>query len=119
MRVLLVDDHQIVREGLARLLEREPELEVIAQASDGLQAVELARELMPDVIVMDVSMPGMNGIEATRRIISELPKMRIIGLSLHSEGDMAQIMLDAGAERYLPKDGPSAILKQAIRSASS
>ncbi len=107
IRVLLVDDHRMVREGLAGLLGHETGVEVVGQASDGFEAVELARKLKPDVITMDVSMPGMNGIEATRRIKSELPQVRVIGLSMHGEKEQGPAMFKAGADAYLNKCGPS------------
>lgn len=115
LRILLVDDHQIVREGLAGLLRREPDLEIVGEASDGETALDLTRTLEPDVIIMDVNMPRMNGVEATRRIMAEMPHVRILALSLHNEDDMAKIMLEAGAETYLTKGGPSENLIRAIR----
>lgn len=115
IRVLIVDDHHIVREGLAGLLRLERDLDIIGEASDGVMAVKLAGELSPDVIVMDVSMPLMNGIEATREIHRALPDIRIIGLSMHEKEDMAAAMRDAGAAAYLSKDGPSTDLVAAIR----
>jgi PAS domain S-box-containing protein len=116
LNILLVDDHQIIREGISRLILGQWDLEVIGEASNGEEAILLAHRLHPDVIVMDINMPGMNGIEATRRIKDELPSIRIIGLSLHRIEDMAQAMLDAGAETYLAKDGPVQNLLTAIRS---
>lgn len=115
IRVLLADDHKIVRQGLAILLESAPGLELAGEASDGRAAVEMARALRPDVVVLDVSMPEMNGIEAARVIHEELPGIRIIGLSMHEAEDMAAAMRDAGAEAYLSKDGPSETLLAAIR----
>ncbi|MDT8335095.1 MAG: response regulator transcription factor, partial [Desulfurivibrionaceae bacterium] len=83
--VLLADDHKIMRAGLRSLLEKSPEVSVVAEADDGRQAVQLAGQLRPDVVVMDVSMPKLNGIEATRQIMAELPETKIIALSMHSD----------------------------------
>lgn len=115
IRVLLADDHEILRQGLAGLLEEEPDMEVIAQASDGQMAVELALRTQPDVIVMDVTMPRLNGVEATRRITAELPDVRVIGLSMHEQDEMAQAMREAGATAYLPKGDSSDALITTIR----
>ena len=114
-RVLVADDHAIVREGLVGLFERHDDLEVVGQAEDGQAAVEMAHALRPDVVVMDVSMPRLNGIEATRHITAALPGVRVIGLSMHEEADIAAQMREAGATCYLVKDGPSAALLAAIR----
>ena len=115
IRVMLVDDHSIVRQGLAGLLRREPDIEVIADASDGATAVQLARQLRPDVVVMDISMPGMNGIEATRHIVQESPQVRVVGLSMYQEEDHVRAMREAGAVACLGKGGPSESLIAAIR----
>lgn len=115
IRVLLVDDHRLLREGLAGVLEREPDLEVVGQAADGLDALEMARELHPDVILMDVTMPRMSGIEATRRISHEMPDIRIVGLSMHEAEEIGAAMRRAGASDYIMKDGPSDELISAIR----
>jgi CheY-like chemotaxis protein len=119
IRVLLVDDHRLVRAGLAGLLRSQPDMEVIGEASDGEMAVELARKLHPDVISMDITMPRMSGIDATRIITTELPNIRIIGLSMHEKNDMARAMREAGAAAYVPKDGPADVLLAAIRGQSS
>ena len=103
-RILLADDHQIFREGLASLLDRQPEMEVIQQASDGLQAVSFTRDLNPDVVVMDLTMPGMNGIEATRLITNEVPGVKVLCLSVHGDTQFISSVLDAGASGYLLKD---------------
>ncbi len=116
IRLLLVDDHVMMRRGLALLMEEAPDIEVVGEASDGEEAVRLALELQPDVILMDVSMPGMSGTEATRRIKAELPDVRIIGLSMHDLDGTRESMLGAGAEAYLTKDGPPDLLLSAIRS---
>lgn len=114
IRVLLADDHQTVREGLARLLEREPRLQIVGEVGDGAQVIEAVRRFQPQVVVMDVNMPKMNGIEATRKLKAEFPDVRVIGLSLHEASDMAEAMLEAGAENYFSKGGPSADLVAAI-----
>jgi CheY-like chemotaxis protein len=115
IRILLTDDHAVMREGLARLLGQEPDFEIVGQASDGQEAVEMAGKLLPDVILMDISMPRMNGMHATRAIHEQHPDIRIIGLSLYQEEERAKAMLDAGATLYLTKSGPPADLRAAIR----
>lgn len=115
LRVLIADDHRILREGLAGLLRNHPDMLVVGQAADGQEALELARRLRPDVIIMDVTMPRMNGIDATAAILQEMPEIRVIGLSMHEMQDMSQAMLAAGARAYLTKGGPSAELLKAIR----
>jgi signal transduction histidine kinase/ActR/RegA family two-component response regulator len=115
VRVLIADDHRVVREGLQSFLSREEWLEVVGQAADGRQAVLMTRELQPDVVIMDISMPELNGIEATRIITGENPRVKIIGLSMHQQEDMAAAMIGAGADRYLTKGGPAEDLVQAVR----
>ncbi len=115
IRILLADDQQLTRAGLRSLLEREPDLQVVAEAGDGKQAVELVREQQPDVVVMDVAMPELNGIEATRRIIAASPEVKVIGLSMHSDGQYVLEMLRAGATGYLLKDCAQEDLAQAVR----
>ncbi len=114
IRVLVADDHRIVREGLVELLNNAEEIKVIAQACNGEEAVELARTLKPDLIVMDISMPKMNGIEATRIIHTELPSIRIIGLSMHGDSEVANRMKAAGASDYLLKGVPTEDLIETI-----
>lgn len=115
VRVVLADDHKILREGLAHMLRDLPDIEIVGQAENGQVAVDLARDLRPDVVVMDVTMPRMDGIQATRAIKQELPEIRIVGLSMHEQGDMAKTMIEAGAETYLTKGGPAGDLIKAIR----
>jgi CheY-like chemotaxis protein len=115
VRVLIADDHRVVREGLQSFLSRERWLEIVGQAADGREAVLMTRDLQPDVVIMDISMPELNGIEATRIITGENPHVRIIGLSMHQREDMAAAMLAAGAERYLTKGGLAEDLVQAVR----
>lgn len=104
IRVLLADDHDVVRESLASLLAEEEDILVTAQASDGHEAVQLARSVRPDVVLMDVSMPKLSGIQATSAIRSELPDIRIVGLSMHNDKDTENRMLNAGADAFVPKD---------------
>ncbi|HYL82057.1 MAG TPA: response regulator, partial [Candidatus Acidoferrum sp.] len=115
IRVLVVDDHKVVRQGLSRLLAAEPDIEIVGEAADGKLAVELARQLSPDVVLMDISMPVMNGIEATRAILAECPAVRVIGLSMFEEVEQAQAMQDAGAVAYLSKSGAADALVAAVR----
>jgi DNA-binding NarL/FixJ family response regulator len=115
LRVLLVDDHQVVREGLAALLGEQQDLEIVGQAGDGREAVDLASVLEPDVIVMDATMPGMGGDEATRQIKRHQPHTRIVALSMLEEAQMSETMRKAGAEIYLVKTAPSEQLLAAIR----
>lgn len=115
IRVLLADDHKMLREGLAGLLGDEPDIQLVGEAEDGKAAIAMAQRLRPDVVLMDVSMPEMDGIEATRRITNELPGIRVIGLSMHERDDMAQAMIQAGAFAYLTKGGPCEMLLDTIR----
>lgn len=115
LRLLLVDDHAIVRQSLARMLALEPDMEVVGEAADGALAVELSRRLQPDIVLMDINLPGMNGIEATRAIHAESPHIRLIGLSMLEDFEQAQAMQQAGASRYLTKSGPAEELLAAIR----
>lgn len=114
IRVLLADDHEVVRTGLARLLQLQPDVEVVGMAADGQQAVDMALQTRPDAVIMDVSMPQLSGIEATRRIHADLPEACVIGLSMHTEADMAAQMREAGAAAYLPKTCPCEQLIAAI-----
>ncbi len=114
-KILLADDHQIVREGLHSLFEKEADLEVVGEAENGRQAVRMARDLKPDVVVMDVAMPDLNGIEAMRQILAELPAARILALSMYSNKHYVIEALKAGASGYLLKDGAFDELVQAIR----
>ncbi|MDZ7680463.1 MAG: response regulator [Fodinibius sp.] len=115
IRVLLVDDHKMMREGLSKIVDAEEDMKVIGEASDGKEAVELARETNPDVIIMDVNLPKMNGIEATKKIKSILPAARIIGISVHDSVDVIQDMRNAGATAYLKKDEAYETLCETIR----
>ncbi len=114
-RVLIVDDHKIVREGLAGLMQFESDIEVVGQAADGLQAIELSERFQPDVVVMDVNLGEMNGVEVTRKILAGNPGIRVIGLSMHVDPAIARGMRDAGAAAYLNKGAPSEDLLATIR----
>src|SRR5450631_1024558 len=113
--VLLVDDHALVRRGFRRMLEDDPEISVVAEASDGPEAVRLALELRPQVIVMDCALPEFNGIEATRRIRKEFPTVEILMLSMHSEDTLVRQALDAGARGYVLKNAMDLDLVSAIK----
>lgn len=115
IRILLADDHKIVREGLVALLEKESDIEVTAVAEDGRSAVQLARDLLPDVAVIDIGMPGMNGIDATRCITVENPGTRVLVLSMHSARRYVLDALSAGAKGYILKDCASEELARALR----
>jgi PAS domain S-box-containing protein len=115
LRVLLADDHPVLREGLVRLLREQPDIEVVGEAGDGEAAVRLARQLQPDVLVVDVSMPHVDGLEATRQLSAEQPALRIVALSMHEDDETERAMRDAGAAEYLVKSGPPERLVAAIR----
>jgi signal transduction histidine kinase/CheY-like chemotaxis protein len=113
--ILLVDDHKIMRQGLMSILQFENDIEVVAEAENGRQALEMARQHKPDVVIMDVNMPVMDGIEATRILMEEMPQTKVIGLSMHVDGEAAKGMRKAGAAAFLTKGGPSEDLVEAIR----
>lgn len=115
IRILLADDHKITRQGLRSLLEKQPDMEVVAEAEEGRTAVRLVQELVPNVVIMDVSMPDLNGMEATRRIVAEFPNVKIIALSMHSDSLFVTEMLRSGASGYLLKDCAFEELERAIR----
>ena len=118
-RVVLVDDHTLMREGLRALLADDPELEVVGEAANGREAIRLARELAPDVVVMDISMRDLNGIEATREIRSRADAPRVIALSTFADRRFVLGMLDAGASGYVVKTAAAADLKRAIVAAAA
>ncbi len=116
IRLLLVEDHTILRQGMAQFLGQEPDFEIIGEAPDGELAIKLASQLNPDIVLMDLGMPKLGGIEATRTIRRDLPQVRVIGLSMYEERESADAMLAAGASMYLTKSGPAKDLIAAIRS---
>jgi len=117
--VLLVDDHALVRRGFRRMLEDDAEISVVGEASDGEEAVRLALELKPKVIVMDCAMPELNGIEATRKILKKLPNAEILMLSMHSEETLVNQAMDAGARGYILKNAMDLDLVSAVKSVAA
>ena len=115
IRILIADDHKIMRQGLRTLLERQEGMEIVAEAENGRIAVDLALQLTPDVVVMDVSMPELDGIEATRQITASNPEVKVIALSMHAERRFVERMMSAGASGYLLKDCAFDELTQVIR----
>jgi DNA-binding NarL/FixJ family response regulator len=115
IKVMLVDDHQIVRVGLRSLLAAEVDMEVVAEAENGREVLNMVRERQPQVIIMDISMPDLNGIDATRQILAEYPAIKVIALSMHSDSLFVLNMLKAGASGYLLKDCALEELVKAIR----
>jgi two-component system, NarL family, response regulator NreC len=115
VRILLADDHIVMRNGLRLLLERQPHLQVVGEAADGRQAVALSETANPDVVVMDIAMPNLNGIEATRQIVNRSPRTAIAILSMHSDESYVIRALKAGARAYLLKDSAEADLLAAVR----
>ncbi|MBA7564419.1 Transcriptional regulatory protein DegU [subsurface metagenome] len=115
IRILLADDHQIMREGLKALLEKHSSMEVIAEAENGIQTLEIARREKPDVIIMDIAMPDINGIEATRQLKSEMKNIKIVALSMHSDRRFVTETLKAGASAYVLKQSAFEDLEKAIK----
>jgi two-component system response regulator NreC len=114
VKILLVDDHQVLREGLRSLLERQPDMEVVGEAADGLTALRLARELNPDLVIMDVNMPGMDGIDVTRLISRDLPGIKVLALSMYPRKTFVCEMFKSGAAGYLLKESTFAEIVEAI-----
>src|SRR5579862_2297375 len=119
IRVLLADDHAMVRKGFRLILEAQTDMEIAGEAGNGREAVELAEKLHPDVVVMDVAMPELNGIEATRRLATSSPHTRVLALSMHKDSVYVREILRAGARGYLLKDSVAADLVSAIRAVAS
>jgi DNA-binding NarL/FixJ family response regulator len=118
IRIVLADDHTVVRKGLRLLLENQPGFQVLADAADGRETVRLVEELNPDVVVMDVAMPNLNGIEAARQISSKLPQVAVVFLSMHSDEGYVLKALKAGARAYLLKDSAEQDLINAVKAVS-
>lgn len=114
INIVLVDDHQILRDGLKNLIQQKANMHVVGEASDGREAIKLCEKLTPDVVVTDISMPGLNGIEATKQILKNQPEIKVIGLSMHANKKFIQAMFNAGGYAYLLKDGDSNELITAI-----
>jgi|TARA_B110000967_G_scaffold182760_1_gene200937 DNA-binding NarL/FixJ family response regulator len=114
IKIVLVDDHKLLREGLRNIIEQKTNMFIIGEASDGREAIKMCSKLLPDVLVMDVAMPGLNGIEAAKQIHKNHPEIKIIGLSMHSGRQFIQGMFKAGAFGYLLKDGDADELITAI-----
>ncbi|MDA8424180.1 MAG: response regulator transcription factor [Nitrospiraceae bacterium] len=119
IKILLADDHRLMREGLRSLLEEQPDFTVVGEADNGKTAVQLAADLKPDIIIMDISMPGLNGIDATQQILSICAKSKIIALSMHTERRTVLEMINAGATGYLLKDCAFEEVVQAVRTVAS
>jgi len=119
IRILLADDHAVVRQGFKMILSAQPDMEIVGEAGNGREAVEQAEQLRPDVIVMDVAMPELNGIEATRRLLASTPHARVIALSMHKDSVYVREILRAGARGYLLKDSGAGDLVSAVRAVAS
>src|SRR5579863_6097274 len=115
IRIMLVDDHAVVRQGFKMILSAEPDMEIVGEAGNGREAVEKAEQLRPDVVIMDVAMPELNGTEATRRLAASMPHARVIALSMHKDSVYVREILRAGARGYLLKDSGAGDLVSAIR----
>jgi DNA-binding NarL/FixJ family response regulator len=115
IRILLVDDHTVVRRGIRMILSAQPDMEVVAEGKNGFEAIEAAGKTQPDVVIMDVNMEGMNGIEGARRIVESLPRCRVLALSMHRDAVYVREMLKAGAKGYLVKDADDDALLDAVR----
>jgi len=115
IRVLLADDHNVLRAGLRAIIEAQPDMTVVGEAADGVEAVAAAHTLRPDVVVMDVNMPRMDGVEATRRLRIEIPLIRVVVLSMHEGTAIAEEVKEAGASAFVPKTGAFEDLSATIR----
>ena len=116
IRILLVDDHVLVRQGFKMILSAQPDMQIVGEAANGREAVEAGQKLQPDVVLMDVTMPELNGIEATRRLVTASPRTRVLALSMHKDAVYVREILRAGARGYLLKDSADADLIAAVRS---
>jgi len=119
VRVLVVDDHEVVRQGIKMVLDSDPELDVVGEAASGEEAIERVRELSPNVVVMDISMPGLSGFEATRRIRESHPDVQVLALTVHDSEAYVFQMLQAGATGYVVKRAPSEEVIQAVKRANA
>ncbi len=119
IRILLADDHAVVRQGFKMILSAHADMDIVGEAGNGREAIQLAEELRPDVVVMDVAMPELNGIEATRRLASSLPHTRVLALSMHKDSVYVREILRAGARGYLLKDAPAGDLVSAVRAVAT
>ncbi len=115
IRILLADDHMLVRQGFKMILSAQPDMQIVGEAGNGREAVELAEKLQPDLVIMDVTMPELNGIEATRRLVTIAPRARVLALSMHKDSVYVREILRAGARGYLLKDSADADLIAAVR----
>jgi len=115
IRILLVDDHKILRDGICSLLKEYPDMEVVGEAADGKSALNLVKELLPDMVIMDISMPDLNGIEATRKILADYPHIKVMALSMHYDKHFVSEIFKAGASGYLLKDCAFDEMAHAIR----
>lgn len=118
IRVLIADDHTIVREGIRMILTSQPDIEVVGEAANGQEAIDLTRKLRPDVVVMDISMPGVSGIHATKTIKAEMPEVNVLALTMHEDETYVFQLLKAGASGYVLKRGAASDLVNAVRAAS-
>ncbi len=119
IRIVLADDHAVVRQGFKMILDAQPDMEIVGEAANGREAIELAEQLRPEIIVMDVAMPELNGIEATRRLAASTPHTRVLALSMHKDSVYVREILRAGARGYLLKDSVAADLVSAVRAVAS
>lgn len=119
IKILLADDHNVLREGLRNLLEQQPDMTVVAEVDNGRDAVRKALKLNPDMVIMDISMPNLNGIDATRQIVSSPNNTKVLCLSMHWEGPLVMAMLEAGASGYLLKSCPGRELIEAVRNTAT
>src|ERR1700720_2134551 len=117
--VLLVDDHSLVRRGFRRMLEDEPDMDVVGEAGDGEESIKLAKKLHPQVVVMDCALPGMNGLQATRRIMKDSPDTAVLMLSMHTENTWVRQAIEAGAKGYILKNAMNLELGSAVRRVAS